>query len=355
MALQTIGGVVSSVLNLDPLGPSSYHTLDYQNEAVGFIFQIPKTGTLTDIAFATGTVTTGSDYTIRIETVNTSPGYPTGTLYDANGTGSGTIADANDNTILSCNINDGTGISVTKGNVVAVVLTVTSASPNLRINAQPSGVTFAFPYMALYTGTPPSAWAMSACRPSIALNIGGWCNNGLTPFCQSVTSESITAGYERGVLMNFPYKCRITGAAMFLSGYAKDIKLVIYSDPTGDNPVAELTSDRFYGEIAGANTSRLFYYLFDSTFIPIVGVDYALAIQGIETGAYLSYWSYPNNTYTAAYPLWPSWVWCGRNGTSGAFTLTDTRVPMLSPLIDQLDDGASAGGGAINLDKMGAL
>ena len=346
MGLQSITGLFVPVPgNIEFYGASSYVTLDAQNEAYAAIFQIPKTGTLTDVAFALGTVTTGSDYTLRIETVDTTTGFPTGSLYDASGTGSGTIADGDDNTIESCQINGGTGITVTKGNVVAVVIAMTSASPNLRINYQPSGIAYGFPYSCNYIGAP--AWADAAGRPNVALNIGGWCSCGASPFCQVFTNEAIALGYERGILMNFPFKCRITGASVYVSTYGVDIKLVIYSDPTGATPVAELTSDTFYGERAGGNVARINHYLFNSTFTPTINTNYVLALQAVQANPYLYYWSYPNNTYAAAYPMGSAMTWYGRNGTSGAFSETNTRVPCLFPLVDQLDDGASTGGGGL--------
>lgn len=59
------------------------------NDKVAFVLQAPKTGTLARVAFLTGTVTSAATIGLRIETVSaTSGGVPSGTLYDAAGTGS---------------------------------------------------------------------------------------------------------------------------------------------------------------------------------------------------------------------------------------------------------------------------
>ena len=59
------------------------------------------------------------------------------------------------------------------------------------------------------------------------------------------------------------------------------------------------------------------------------------------------------STLLALYPMGANSFYCYRT-TVNAFTTDNTKFSLIGLIIDQLDDGVSAGG-AINLDKMGNL
>src|SRR6185295_5385053 len=85
---------------------------------------MPATGTLTGVQFQTGTITTGQNSCpIRVETMDATTGNPSGTLAYTNSNGTVDIASSDDNVALACtNINSGTGVSVTYGDIVGITI-----------------------------------------------------------------------------------------------------------------------------------------------------------------------------------------------------------------------------------------
>lgn len=103
-AQQTIGGAFAAPSiphiesgSLDIEG----RLLDAADERHASIVQAPKTGNIRKVIFRTGTVTTGATVDVRIETVDTVTGFPSGTLWATNTNVSHTIQDTDDNTCLT--------------------------------------------------------------------------------------------------------------------------------------------------------------------------------------------------------------------------------------------------------------
>ena len=94
--------------------------IDAADEAAAFIVQVPVTGTLTGFIAKLGTVTTGATIQCRLETVSTADGKPTGTLYNANATGSLVVLATDDNKVVSFSF--GSSFTVTAGDIVAFIV-----------------------------------------------------------------------------------------------------------------------------------------------------------------------------------------------------------------------------------------
>lgn len=106
--------------------------LNAADEKAGFIFQIPKAGVIAKVGWLTGTVTTGADIDVRMETIVAANRFPTGTLIAAGANGVQTVLDADDNKWFMTPL--GTPPTVTEGQLLAVVLHMENASPgNLNI------------------------------------------------------------------------------------------------------------------------------------------------------------------------------------------------------------------------------
>lgn len=61
----------------------AYSLLDYEGEAFGLVFPVPKTGTISKLSFRTSTLTTGDTVRVGLETVD-SVGDPSGSYWDTN-------------------------------------------------------------------------------------------------------------------------------------------------------------------------------------------------------------------------------------------------------------------------------
>jgi hypothetical protein len=98
------------------------------NDVCAMVFHMPGTGDVTGVGWRTGTVTSSQSLTIRLETVDSGTGQPTGTLYHANATT--TRAAVTSATEYSEAF---TAFGATKGDLVVLVFQFTGTAGNLQI------------------------------------------------------------------------------------------------------------------------------------------------------------------------------------------------------------------------------
>lgn len=116
MTLQTLTGPVflppRQGLNTNGVDQfSALGDLDANGEKLAQIVLLPKAGNITKVHFRLGTVTTGDDIELRLETVSDTTGNPTGTLFGAG---------AEDTTVTIGSGDDDTWAVVTLGTALAV-------------------------------------------------------------------------------------------------------------------------------------------------------------------------------------------------------------------------------------------
>lgn len=188
-------------------------TLDATGEYIAYVFKIPKTGTLKKVAIKIGTVTTADPVLIRLETVDDTTGCPTGTLYDANATG--TLETPTSTSIPYISINGTTGIGVTKNNIVALKLSLDYTDGNLSIYTYVSNneATSAFPYMVSYVGSSYTKLAVgSLC---MILEYDNEIINTLGMFTPmnttSLAFSSSSTPNHRGIKITMPFTAKVTG------------------------------------------------------------------------------------------------------------------------------------------------
>jgi hypothetical protein len=129
------------------IGNTTSTAISGVNDAIVHIMTIPQTGTLDQISFIVATKTTNGTIDVRLETVDTTvnPAKNSGTLYATGSNGAVTVNAAN--TKFTATL--GTPPSVTKGDLVAIVLkNPASAPPNfaVRETTQGGNLTINFPY-----------------------------------------------------------------------------------------------------------------------------------------------------------------------------------------------------------------
>lgn len=117
-----ICGASASVYNIGNLAFSA------ASGKVGLVCQVPKTGNIRKVHFATRTVTSGATVDVRLETVDltTSPNQPSGTLFGTTTNASQVIANADDNAFFATQLT--ADAAVTQGDKIAVVISNPAAS-----------------------------------------------------------------------------------------------------------------------------------------------------------------------------------------------------------------------------------
>ncbi len=351
MALQSIGGVVyfppafGPFIDVTPPFLSTTYLIDAAGESSGCIMRAPKTGTISAVTFRTATVTTGATVDVRIETVDATTGLPSGTLFGTNTNGAQIILDANDNVLFTTALT--AGASVTKGDLLAIVIT-TPAGGNMQItgvNTQPTPS--AFPYGALFT----AAWAkVTASLPMAGLqyNDGSYAFCPQTPVVSTLVSTTYGSGTNpnnRALRLQVPVPCRVTGAYVCADGdAAADLLLVADNwDGNNANALASLAIDPDIRRNTGVGT---FQDYFSNTVTLTANTTYRLVLKP-SSASTLSLSSY---TVASAAQLDQNganqqcYQSVANNPTgSGDWTPTTTARPLMGLLIDQFDDGIGLG------------
>lgn len=185
----------------------------YPIATIGFA---ARTGRIDQVAIRTGTVTTGATFTVAIETVNPSTGAPTGNLVAPGATGTLTVADSDDSTLVYATIN--TPPEVKSRDLFAITLRSPIGSPSWEIGQAPvmaSGRTSYSYYGYWYTGgsftrgnpllmwfrykgeTNLSGFDTSAAFRGVSGTSGGW-NDNQNPD-------------ERGYVFDLPFAATVRG------------------------------------------------------------------------------------------------------------------------------------------------
>jgi len=323
--------------------------LNGSGKATAWIFKMPKTGTLKKICFYTGTVTVADDLAFRIETVDTATGDPTGTLYDANATGSQALVNTDDNKGFWVPINGTTGISVTKDDLVAVKCTISYVDGNLNVVRTVTNYAYnAFPYVSDYlTG----AWAKVYNGPpciSLEYDTGIVPIIGCLPAAYS-TYTSVNSGSTPNYMGNrfqFPFSVRVVGFCFQLSSaafYETEVKLY---DSDGSTCLDTVTIDPDV-RMNGMSVIGVFY--FPTSHILLANTYYRIIVK--PTTANLSY--YPHFTVTddgsylgldaAELGSNMHWTECtGAPANEASWTQITNKRMYISLIIDAIDIGGGS-------------
>lgn len=325
-------------------------TLDAAGEYDGFVMVAKEDMTISHVGWRSGVATGSPVVEVRIETVNTSDGLPSGTLWNRNGTGanpnvtSGTISSTTWNLHALTN-----AAIILKGEAFAVLLKYSSGT-SVQVHGASRGLLHSsnvgLPYRVVNTGT-PTASAIGAAT-SLVYALGSSSTTfyqipQLIPISNTGSTTLSSTGTFRAACLRFqvPFKCRASGISFADSSYAitDDFSVGIYND-AGTELNNSLTA-------------------FDSSFrfnaVPWVYLDnkvelspstwYRAVVQADTTGGPGIYnFSIQSTDYAMAVPN-GLYAQLGTRDSGGAWTDTATTIPNIDILIDQLDDGTSSGGG----------
>jgi len=344
MALQTIKGGGLLLPNhfgmirgdiLDNTGP----IIDATGEKVGFVFQVPKTGTIDRVCFRVRDVTTSQTLRAGLETVDATTGAPTGTQYG--GSAVGTQAAPVQQTFYEVTL--GTAASATAGDTVALVVQFDSTVGNLRlgqIDGLSGGPRAGIPYINHYT----TAWAKSQSGvPLMAIRYddGSYENIGAMPFA-SRTDTAFNSGStpdEIGNYFTLPGPMRAAGVfAIATPTGAFDI--VFYE---GSTALRTISVDP---DVVGNAGAVEFFLRFSSPVSLTASTAYRIVFKPTTTtNISVRQLGVLSTAMLDVLPGGSDWYKTSRSD-AGSWTEDNTaRIWGLGILFDQIDDGASAGGG----------
>lgn len=309
-------------------------TLSASGHKAALIFRAPKTGSITDLMFGTRNVTTGATVDLRLETVSATDGFPTGTLQATNTNAAVVVDSADDNVVKTGTLT--ASATVTKGDVLALVIVNDSVSPGTMIIAAEARTTHNFPYSASIT---TASWGKSQANIIAGVKYSdGKCYplHGVL-LATATNAPSFNSGStpdERGFKFQLPFSARVTGAwAQGIIG-SGDADLVLYD--SSDAVIASTSIDHdqtcgFSGDLA------LLYFAASPTLS--ANTDYRLVLKPTSaTNVSITELALADATHRGAYDGGDAFQFTSRTD-AGAWTDSPLTWPMLGLIIDAVNSG----------------
>jgi uncharacterized Zn-binding protein involved in type VI secretion len=328
------------------VGDVSGDTLDLAGKKEGYVFQVPATGTITDITFFVSGVSTpdGTELTVSLQTVG-NDGMPSGTNYGGSAPSVSTAV----TTTGSKTIALGTSGSATKGDFVAVVIEMTartSGSLTIARGVTHSGQTF--PRWAREVG---AGWTAASVyvRPIINVRYSSttyYRIHGVLPYTSAHTFWAYDVGQagadEYGLRFKMPGPATLVGAHIRCRVTAgQTVNLVLYNGTTAVDGYTVAFDGDLSNEVANWVT-----VMFPS--------DYALAKDDVRvlswkptgtTDTRLYYATAPDAASFATTTGGAEWYAVNRLNEAESWTEDTLIKPFIVPIFSQIDDGAGSGGG----------
>lgn len=317
----------------------SSRVLDAAEEGVGWAVRAPKTGDISSVYFRTGTVTTGADIDIRLETLTGGPpAMPSGTLLGTNTAATVTIDSADDN--------------VTKEAVLTADASVTAGDPFAIIAYAQSGYAGNMQLMNYYSNlgwtSLKSIYEVAKLAGSWGFSSGTWgmfalkyADGNVYPLQNLLSPHTIAYNVynsgstpdEQGLLISLPMAARCTGVVVKLDTNDVGVDVVLYDSAnnvlaSGDNAWANGNGDCILSFepielVAGDYRVVMKPTSGSSITVPLFTVSEAVLRSGFHGGA--------NCQYTS-------------RTDAGSWTNSPTNWMFAALLLDQLDNGVGGGG-----------
>ena len=346
---------------------SNYATIDAAEEHVAFVLPAPKTGTIKKIGWRITAVSSPVDFLVRVcvEMVADAVGVPVSTTY-AGKTLFAAGSESAELTITSAAerfdaINGTTGVSVTKGDLLAITIRCISLTGGyIRVTGdQYNSVGYFFSqrlsapgnsYTYIYTGT-GAVWY----TPVITIEYDG--EFVVTPFSMPVAAANSTITYNsgsnpdrRGLKFKMPYGFTLRGALLY-GDFDGDFQVILYD--SNEYTVMSgfpINIDKDKRRDAGNNG---LYIEFSTEPVGVADTWYRIVVLP-TSGTNLSIYTCTPSDDGAllgmtAYPEGLNVAYTTRNGapSSGDHAWTDaaTAKPSIAVVINQIDIPAGGGGG----------
>jgi hypothetical protein len=321
------------------------NAIDAAGEKVAFVFAAPRTGTLHKVRFRIGAAATPEDVKVSFQDLDAS-GDPDGTPDQYRVVASASVAVGFVATgILSSDGTDtGTKRSVTRGDILAVVIEFNSATGNIQVSTHSSVLSaVSTAYMDHFT----ASWAKSAtAAPLMSIEYSDGATypiDGAMPgsFANETFNSSSTPD-ERGNTFTLPFAARVVGMWAWLD-YDNAADLVLYS---GTSALA--TAAVPAAAVRPQNTAGLVTRYF-GTAQEVEATTYRAIVKPGASNVGLSTCTLADAVERAAF--WRSDFFSTTRTDAGSFTDLSTKVFQVGPIIDAVDTSTGSGGGLKSLRR----
>lgn len=342
-------------------------TFDSTTDRLAYVSKALLADSISKLFFRLGTVTTGAVLKLEIQSVTN--GRPSGSLIAAGASGTVTVADGDDNVWKSITI--GTPYTFSVGEDYALVISYDSGTTPSMLFATvvtEMGGWSAGLFPTLLQDTGAGSWNTSMIgRLEWVIEMtaagGAVTHPGLFPLNGAGTVTSFNSGTnpnERAMKVVVPAKMRVIGMSIDLFNVAAGADITFSIWDSTDNPGASptpLAQASLDGDFAySATADGIAHVFFPAPVTLDAGSAYYLGVKpttanniglmelsAAGTGASSTgIRAFGIGTVTAHLST-RQWV----STDPGAWTDTTTTLPAISLIVDQIDDGASAGGGGL--------
>ena len=325
---------------------------DANGEGMALIF-VAETGALIDsVAFRVSAVVDTPTVDVSIQTLDTS-GNPSGTIVGGSSTqNSGTLTAT---TIIVSGLNaqlvEGTAYAAV---IVAAGIGGTDSATLIHRLSDVNNLQ-AFPHASTNTG---AGWvknndAQTGCPIALGTSSTAWLSwSGIQgPHTFSVPTYADSSNPdEKGLRFTIPAIVRVTGlVGAFEVGTGGTFHIVM-TDASGNDVGSTLAS--FDTDLLGGGVDRgLTFLKFATPFTTVANTVYVVSVKATSTALVeMIQVDFLNNSLLDAWYSKDWYLVTRQNSTTGsgvAWTDDTASVPLIWPLIDQIHDGASAGGGGM--------
>ncbi len=332
---QLAGGVTAATVT-----NATVMTFDGTGDMLGWVGTIPKTGTITELLFHTGTVSTaGATFRMSIQGVDAS-GLPDGSVA---GSGTVVVATSDDNTWKTVSISSGSG-AVTAGQMVAIVLDVSSGTPNTVIISQAPTwmVGQGFPYIVQNTSGSWGKLGASNLAIPFMMNYGGTFEYAYGMNCASgVASSTIGNGNGRALRFQVPVPMQVVGVRAGICNPAAGANFTIYLTDSSGTTITSVSVDG--DNYLGTTLDALGTFMFDGAYDLSANTTYYVSVeQTTANNLALFQFSVDSAAHMGAAPGGAQFYLGTRTG-AGAFSDTTTSRPLVYLIPGGFSDGSGGG------------
>lgn len=300
---------------------------------LGIVVQAPKTGSIRKIVWRAGTTSGTASVDVRVETL--SSGKPSGTLLATNT--NAVQSSVTTGTIYETQLT--ASAAVTRADFIGIALAYsagTSITIQLGSNSVFSSNSTNFPGLYLDTG---AGYASIASRiPMICLEyddgtyelpLGCWWSNG------TAASTSTFSSGEQGARFRLPFRSSCCGLWHSFDPDA-DVTFKLYADST--SPGGTVLAEELFpaANFRTANSGHV-PCLFPSSVILEANTWYRLVGAVSAASTRYQYYDLQSTTFAQVSLLGADHYQTVSSGST--WTDTTTRLPLIAPILDQLDNG----------------
>lgn len=328
--------------------------INEDGDQCAFVFEVPVTGTIIAVGFGIGTVTTPANLSVGLETLGTD-GNPSGTAYGGSAPKTDFDPTGLANTFQWATLATA-ATGATAGNRVAAVIKAAGVgSLSLYLMSGVNNILVApGAYLDFYDET-GAAWSKGNTCLVLGLKYSGdviytFGAAAAIKARAAVIYNIDTATFDEYALkFKLPFKARLKGVSVTMQVQAtEDFAVKLFEGTTERATSGIIDGDHSLGQ--GAHrvlfttpytiAADTWYYLSllpnttNAISLETFNIQVAADMAGVDGGINLI---------------------MGKRLNGGAWTDVDTSRPWIHAIIDQVDDGAAAGGGSMNLIKPAVL